>query len=134
MFPRAPRFDRAKPSDTPGPNSYDPKEMMAHHKKGALNQKDSRFKSSQTSDSDDCGSTSASGGTALTTPPRIGATSATVLKERAKLASKVAKSEERIVDLEKQVHSLTNEKSQSLAQLSECLLGVKKRRNIERKF
>lgn len=118
MFPRAPRFDRAKQNDTPVPNSYDPKEMTAHYKKGALNQKDNRFNSSQTSDSDDCGSTSASG-TALTTPPRIGATSATVLKERAKMASKVAKSEERIIDLERQVHSLTNEKSRSLAKLSE---------------
>lgn len=119
MFPRAARFDREKLSDTPGPNAYDPTEVVAHYKKGQLNQKDARFKAGQQHlDSDDGASSSS------ISPPRAGgpstqSTNTAALKEKAKMATRLAKSEERIANLERQVYSLTNEKTQSLAELSE---------------
>lgn len=117
MFPRAARFNRDKLSDTPGPNAYDPTEMVAHYKKGLLNQKDARFRADQHLDGDDGASTSSAATSA--TPVQIGLANAAALKEKAKMTSRLAKAEERIKELERQVHALTNEKSQSLAELSE---------------
>jgi hypothetical protein len=124
MFPRAARFDAKRLSDTPGPNAYDPREMLAHYKRGPLHQKDARFKSGeQQRHSNEGASTSALPAMAPSNqaPGLRNSSASTVMKEKARLSTKLASSEERICTLEKQTKSLANEKSQALAELSESL-------------
>ena len=118
MFPRAPRFTAARQSDTPGPNAYDPTEMVAHYKRGILVQRDARFKTAASSNE---GSSTSSASSSI--PARaMGGTvdSAAALKEKSKWAARVSEAEERVVDLERHANSLANEKSQAMAELREC--------------
>lgn len=123
MFPRAARFSQRKLSDTPGPNAYDPTEMMAHYQKGLLNQTDARFKSN--SNSIDEPSTSAAGLASNMAPPQNRSNGASAImdtigaKEKTKLLARLAKAEEKAAELEKQTHCLSNERSQAMADLSE---------------
>lgn len=122
MFPRAARFSQRKLSDTPGPNAYDPTEMMAHYQKGLLNQTDARFKSN--SNLNDEPSTSAAGLASNLTPQNRSNGASAIMdtigaKEKTKLLARLAKAEEKAAELEKQTHCLSNERSQAMADLSE---------------
>ncbi|PWN47992.1 hypothetical protein IE53DRAFT_412649 [Violaceomyces palustris] len=117
MFPRAPRFDQRVPDETPGPNAYDPKEPLAHYKKGLICEKDARFRYPKVNDENLTSSSTTkqvplSQSTKTNLATSSGPTQITFSSQiKSKMEERISKLEAKLQDVERERSNLSNDKA-----------------------
>lgn len=120
MFPRAARFDSERSNDVPGPNTYDPSTPESHYKRGAMFEKDARFRQQRASLSS---VNSGASPIASTSKVQLDTRLVNLEKEKVKLEQRAIKAEEKVKEL--QTDSLTWSREKKQMQIDHRLLTQK---------
>lgn len=109
MFPRAARFDSERNSDVPGPNTYDPSTPESQYKRGAMFEKDARFRQQRASLSVISNGASP---IASTSKVQLDTRLVSLEKEKFKLEQRANKAEEKVKELQTDALTWSREKKQ----------------------
>lgn len=118
----------SEPDLTPGPNAYDPKEPLASYKKGAMFERDSRFRMPSNQLHTAEGGFAQSNGEASSSRAVSSGLHAKASndKEKARVEMRLHKAEEKVEDLLRERAELYNERADAQTELSKCKISPKK--------
>ena len=109
-----------EPDMTPGPNAYDPKEPLAAYKKGAMFERDARFRmASNMLEMDGPDHNTGEPSSSRAVSAGVNSSKAGNDRERTKLEARLHKAEEKVEDLLRERAELHNEKADAQTELSE---------------
>lgn len=110
MFPRAARFDSERNNDVPGPNTYDPSTPESQYKRGAMFEKDARFRQQQRASI----SSSINGASPIASTSKVQMDTRLINleKEKIKFEQRAIKAEEKVKELQSDINSWSREKKQ----------------------
>lgn len=120
MFPRAARFDSERSNDVPGPNTYDPSTPESQYKRGAMFEKDARFRQQRASLSS---LNNGASPIASTSKVQLDTRAVSLEKEKVKLEQRALKAEEKVKEL--QIDAITWSREKKQMQIDHRLLSQK---------